>query len=246
MVFPRFNPNSFWNLQALCDIRGARCPCPPLGLITVAALLPPAWNIRLINRNAEELTDAHLDWADVVFTGGMLPQQPDTLALIELCRKRGLPVVVGGPDATSSPEHYRAADFLVLGEAEGILDQFVDAWSSGRKSGTFEAEKFQADVTTTPVPRFDLLKQEHYVYRRTFSRDCPFTCEFCDIIELYGVPRQDQRRTPGADAIYRPTTRHVDFVDDTHRQQEAVEKFLRPDRLAEDAALSVHVLDQPR
>src|ERR1700693_4728704 len=89
MVFPRFNPHSFWNLQELCDIRGARCPAPPLGLITVAALLPPTWNIRLVNRNAEELNESDLAWADMVMTGGMLPQQPDILSLIDLCHAHG-------------------------------------------------------------------------------------------------------------------------------------------------------------
>ena len=75
LVFPKFNPNSFWNLQAVCDVWGARFPAPPLGLITLAALLPASWNFRLVNRNAEELSDADLAWADLVMTGGMLPQQ---------------------------------------------------------------------------------------------------------------------------------------------------------------------------
>ena len=84
MVFPRFNPNSFWSLATVCETWGARCPAPPLGLITLAALLPSGWNVRLINRNSEELTPEELGWADLVMTGGMLPQQDDTLALIEL------------------------------------------------------------------------------------------------------------------------------------------------------------------
>ena len=131
MVFPKFNSHSFWNLQEVCDIAGVRCPAPPLGLITVAALLPPAWNIRLVNRNAEELSDADLDWADMVMTGGMFPQQADTFVLIKLCHSRGKPVVVGGPAPTSSPQIYGDADFLVLGEAEGVIDQFIAAWSTG-------------------------------------------------------------------------------------------------------------------
>lgn len=219
MVFPKFNPHSFWNLQELCNIRGARCPAPPLGLITVAALLPPSWNIRLINRNAEELEDDHLAWADMVMTGGMLPQQKDTLELIDLCRRQGKPVVVGGPDVTSSPESYAVADFLVLGEAEGIIDRFVAAWTSGIKSGTFEAEKFQVDVSKSPIPRFDLLKREHYMYIGVqFSRGCPFNCEFCDIIELYGrVPRAktNAQMLAELDTLYQMGHRgHVDFVDD--------------------------------
>jgi radical SAM superfamily enzyme YgiQ (UPF0313 family) len=219
LVFPKFNPNSFWNLQAVCDIWGARCPAPPLGLITVAALLPAAWNLRLVNRNAEELTDADLAWADLVMTGGMLPQQDDALAIIELCRRRGKPVAVGGPDAMSSPDTYRHADFLVLGEAEGLIDEFVAAWSAGAAGGVFEGVKFQADVTASPTPRFDLLKFEHYLYVGVqFSRGCPFNCEFCDIIELYGrVPRAktNAQMLAELDTLYRLGHRgHVDFVDD--------------------------------
>jgi radical SAM superfamily enzyme YgiQ (UPF0313 family) len=219
MVFPKFNPNSFWNLQELCDIRGARCPAPPLGLITVAALLPKTWNIRLINRNAEELTERDLAWADMVMTGGMLPQQADTLALISLCHAHGKPVVVGGPDATSSPELYSTADFRVLGEAEGVIEQFIAAWNDGDEGGTFEAPKFQVDVSKTPIPRFDLLKREDYVYIGVqFSRGCPFNCEFCDIIELYGrVPRTktNAQMLAELDRLYSIGHRgHVDFVDD--------------------------------
>jgi hypothetical protein len=79
LVFPRFNQNSFWSLRAACEIYGVRCPAPPLGLITVAALLPPEWNVRLVDRNADELGAADLAWADLVFTGGMLPQRVDCL-----------------------------------------------------------------------------------------------------------------------------------------------------------------------
>ena len=232
MVFPRFNPNSFWSLQAACDFYGKRCPAPPLGLITVAALLPPDWNIRLVNRNAEELTASDLDWADLVMTGGMLPQQRDALSLIDLCHDHGKPVVVGGPDATSSPEIYRRADFLVLGEAEGIIDQFIEAWSAGAREGIFQGTKFQVDVTKSPVPRFDLLKPEHYINIGVqFSRGCPFNCEFCDIIELFGrVPRTktNEQMLIELDALHRIGHRgHVDFVDDNFiGNKKALKRFL--------------------
>ncbi len=232
MIFPKFNPNSFWNLQPVCDIFGARCPAPPLGLITVAALLPTAWNIRLVNRNAEQLSDLDLDWADLVMTGGMLPQQDDALSLIELCRSRGKPVVVGGPDAMSSPDIYRHADFLVLGEAEGLIDQFIDAWQAGAEAGVFEGERFQADVAKSPTPRFDLLNLKDYLYVGVqFSRGCPFNCEFCDIIELYGrVPRAktNEQMLAELDALYRIGHRgHVDFVDDNLiGNKRALKRFL--------------------
>ena len=152
-------------------------------------------------------------------TGGMLAQQVDTLELIALCHAHGKPVAVGGPDPTSSPEIYAAADFRVLGEAEGIIGEFIAAWEAGERSGCFTAPKFTIDVTLSPIPRFDLLKFEHYLYVGVqYSRGCPFTCEFCDIIELYGrVPRA--KTTPQMlaelEALYQLGYRgHVDFVDD--------------------------------
>jgi radical SAM superfamily enzyme YgiQ (UPF0313 family) len=232
LVFPKFNPNSFWNLQALCYIWGARFPAPPLGLITLAALLPASWNLRLVNRNAEELREADFAWADLVMTGGMLPQQEDALAVIALCKSHGKPVVVGGPDAMSSPETYAHADFLVLGEAEGLIDQLVAAWSDGARTGVFEGEKFQVDVTKSPTPRFDLLDFNHYIYIGVqFSRGCPFNCEFCDIIELYGrAPRTktNEQMLAELDALYRLGYRgHVDFVDDNLiGNKKALKRFL--------------------
>lgn len=219
LVFPRFNANSFWSLEAVCDVWGAKCPGPPLGLITLAALLPQSWDLKLVNRNAEELTDEHLDWADLVLTGGMMPQQADTLELVSVCRARGLPVAVGGPGVTSTPEHYESADFLVIGEAEGMIDRFVAAWESGARQGRFEAERFKADVTKSPVPRFDLLDFRHYLFVGVqFSRGCPFTCEFCDIIELYGrVPRTktaDQMLAELDTLVALGYRGHLDFVDD--------------------------------
>lgn len=219
MLYPLFAADSFWSFGESCKLMGVRRPAAPLGLITVAAMLPADWTVRLIDCNTAELNDDDLAWADIVFTGGMLPQQADTLRLIELCRARSTPVVVGGPDPTSSPHIYDRADFQVLGEAESVIDDFVAAWESGARSGVFTAPKFQADVTKTPVPRFDLLRPEHYLYLGVqYSRGCPFTCEFCDIIELYGrVPRT--KTTPQMltelDAIYAMGYRgHLDFVDD--------------------------------
>jgi radical SAM superfamily enzyme YgiQ (UPF0313 family) len=219
MLYPLFAADSFWSFAESCKLMGVQRPAIPLGLITVAAMLPGSWTVRLLDGNTAPITDDDFAWADVVFTGGMLPQQADTLRLIELCRSRGKPVVVGGPDPTSSPHIYAAADFRVLGEAESVIDEFVAAWESGARSGIFTAPKFQADVTKTPAPRFDLLKFQDYLYLGVqYSRGCPFTCEFCDIIELYGrKPRT--KTTPQMlaelDALYEMGYRgHLDFVDD--------------------------------
>ena len=141
-------------------------------------------------------------------------------------------VVVGGPDVTSSPQVYADADFRVVGEAEDALPPFLAAWMRGERQGFFEAPKFQADVRRTPIPRFDLLKFDHYLYIGVqFSRGCPFTCEFCDIIELYGrVPRtkSPQQMLAELDALYALGYRgHVDFVDDNLiGNKKAVKEFL--------------------
>src|SRR5205085_5441344 len=113
MIYPRFSADSFWVYTQACELAGAKYPTAPLGLITVAALLPPSWEVRLVNRNTETLTEADIEWADLVMTGGMLFQQPDSLRIIEMCRAREKPVVVGGPDVTSTPNYYRSANFRV-------------------------------------------------------------------------------------------------------------------------------------
>jgi hypothetical protein len=162
----------------------------------------------------------------------MLFQQSDTLELIAMCRARGLPVVIGGPDATSSPHRYETANFRVLGEVEDIIKDFVAAWEKGDREGMFVAEKFKVDVTKTPIPRFDLLKFEQYLYIGVqFSRGCPFTCEFCDIIELYG--RSPRTKTHDQilaelETLYKLGYRgHVDFVDDNLiGNKKAIKAFL--------------------
>ena len=232
LVYPRFAGETFWNFAAACEVFGARYPTAPLGLITVAAMLPSSWNIRLVDRNVEELTDSDLASADLVLTGGMLPQHDDLLEVIELCRKHGKPVAIGGPAATSVPHFYAKANFQVLGEVEDVIGDFVAAWESGVREGVFQAKKFEIDVRKTPIPRFDLLKFDRYLYIGVqFSRGCPFTCEFCDIIELYGrVPRTkaNDQMLAELDELYRLGYRgHVDFVDDNLiGNKKAVKAFL--------------------
>ena len=232
LVFPRFNPNSFWALKDTCEIAGAKAPSPPLGLLTVAAMLPQHWSFRLIDLNGGALTDADIAAADMVMTGGMLPQADSAVEVIERCRATGVPVVVGGPDPTSRPDIYERAHFRVLGEVEPIIGDFVAAWRRGEREGFFEAPKFKTDVTTTPIPRWDLIEIEDYLYIGVqFSRGCPFNCEFCDIIELYGrVPRakSNAQILRELDRLYALGKRgHVDFVDDNLiGNKKALKKFL--------------------
>jgi len=219
LVFPEFSPYGFWNYRDVCKLVGAKYPAPPLGLITVAALLPQDWNIRLIDMNTSCLRDSDIDWSDLVFIGGMLPQQVNLLKLIDRVHTHGKKVVVGGPDPTSQPHLYRKADYLVLGEAEETIIPFLHDLESGVQSGLYSFQEKKPDMGKSPVPRFDLLNFNDYLMIGIqYSRGCPFNCEFCDVIELYGrIPRA---KTPEQiikelDTLYALGYRgHVDFVDD--------------------------------
>jgi radical SAM superfamily enzyme YgiQ (UPF0313 family) len=240
LVSPRFNGDSFWAYKDACRLIGTRYPAPSLGLITVAAMLPPEWTLRLIDRNVEESEaefDKLLAWADLILAGGMMPQQRDLFAVIERARAAGKPIAVGGPDVSSSPHIYARADFRIIGEAEGCIADFIAAWRRGEREGAFHAPMHSVDVTTTPAPRFDLLNLSHYSEVTVqFSRGCPFRCEFCDIIELYGrKPRTKTSRQMLAelqslfDLGYRGV---VEFSDDNLiGNKKAVKAFL-PDLIA--------------
>jgi radical SAM superfamily enzyme YgiQ (UPF0313 family) len=186
LLQPRFSETNFWNVRACAESVGARATSPPLGLLTVAALLPQAWRVRLVDLNVRDVTEAEWSAADVVCTGGMLPQQAGILATIARARRDGKYVVVGGPDPTSQPELYAGADAVVVGEGEAAIPLWLDAWRAGRPRGVFAAPA-RPDVATSPVPRFELVDFADYLYVGVqLSRGCPFDCEFCDIIELYG------------------------------------------------------------
>lgn len=218
LVQTKFSAFSFWNYQVVCEIVGAKYPAAPLGLITVAALLPQHWTFRLIDENVEPLLDEHLLWADIVCTGGMLPQQKSMVEFIDRAHTLGRIVVVGGPDPTSQPELYRAADFLVLGEGEITVPLFLKDLREGRLYGTYISEK-RADMLQAVVPRYDLIGFRNYIMiGMQFIRGCPFNCEFCDVIELFGrVPRfkHTSQIIEELEALYSLGYRgHIDMVDD--------------------------------
>ncbi len=218
LLYPEFQSASFWNYREACRIKGARYPAAPLGMLTVAALLPREWELKLVDRNVEPLDDALFDWADLVMVGGMIAQQPDHLALVAKARARGKRVVTGGPDATNSPHLYEGADHLVLGEAETTMPAFLADLAAGKAAHVYRPAE-RADLTRSPPPRWDLVDVDRYAYvGLQWSRGCPFNCEFCDIIELFGrVPRlkRVEQVLAELDNLYKLGWRGaVDIVDD--------------------------------
>jgi radical SAM superfamily enzyme YgiQ (UPF0313 family) len=195
LVYPLF-PKTFWSYEKILELVNRKVLLPPLGLITVAAILPQEWNFKLVDRNVRAITEAEWQWADMVILSAMIVQKDDLLSLIKEAKRRDKKVACGGPYPTSMPEDPQAAgvDYLILDEGEITLPMFVEAIAKGEPSGIFRTSE-KPDVTSTPVPRFDLLELEAYDSMSVqFSRGCPFQCEFCDIIVLYG--RKPRTKTP--------------------------------------------------
>jgi radical SAM superfamily enzyme YgiQ (UPF0313 family) len=189
LVYPLF-PRTYWGQEYTHRITGARAVLPPLGLLTVAALLPRTWELRLVDMNVEPLAEADLIWADVVMISAMLIQRDSFHEVVRRAHALGRKVVAGGPYVTTDPEAAPDVDHLVLGEAEETLPQLALALEAGNAPRRTEATE-RPDVTKAPVPRFDLARMDRYTTAGVqFSRGCPFNCEFCDIIEIFGrVPR---------------------------------------------------------
>jgi len=196
LVYPKFR-DSYWSFEKALELIGKRAMMPPLGLITVAAILPQDWEFRLRDRNVETVSDEDWAWADLVLLSGMLVQKDDMHAAIAEAHRHGRPTVCGGPYATALPQELEqaGADFLVLDEGEITIPLWLEDLGRGAKRGTYTASGEKPDVTQTPIPRFDLLDLSAYSEMAIqYSRGCPFRCEFCDIIVLYG--RRPRTKTP--------------------------------------------------
>lgn len=195
LLYPLF-PKSFWSFEKALKLVDRHALLPPLGLVTVAALLPQTWEFKLVDRNVRSATEAEWAWADLVILSAMIVQKEDFIDQIGEAKRRGKQVAVGGPYATALPQEAKAAgaDYLILDEGEITLPLFVEAMQRGDTQGTFRATE-KPDITATPIPRFDLLDFNAYDNMSVqFSRGCPFQCEFCDIIVLYG--RKPRTKTP--------------------------------------------------
>lgn len=195
LLWPKM-PNSFWSYQETLDLAGLKSTNSPLGIITVAAMLPTEWEIRFFDRNVSPETAADWAWCDLVIISAMIVQKTDFCDLIKQGVNLGKKVAVGGPFPTSIPAvaQEAGAHYLILDEGECTLPLFIEALDRGEATGIFRSTE-KPDVSKTPVPRFDLLDLDAYLAMTVqFSRGCPFQCEFCDIINLYG--RKPRTKTP--------------------------------------------------
>jgi radical SAM superfamily enzyme YgiQ (UPF0313 family) len=159
---------------------------PPLGLITVSAMLPSPWNKRLIDMNVSPLKAKDIQWADLVFISAMVIQSESVKAIIEECKKYHVKIVAGGPLFTQDHANFPEIDYLVLNEAEVTLPQFLQDLANGNPKRIYQTKVFP-DITSTPVPDYHLLSRKQYAFMNIqVSRGCPFSCEFCEITSLFG------------------------------------------------------------
>jgi radical SAM superfamily enzyme YgiQ (UPF0313 family) len=193
LVYPEMPP-TYWSMKYALRFIGKKASLPPLGLLTVAAMLPEDYEITLVDMSVEPLFEAAVACADLVFTSSMLIQKESLEKVIRLCRNHGTRVVAGGPYPTSCHERIEGVDHFVLNEAEVTLPRFLEDFERGRAERIY-SDPTKPDLALTPPPRFDLIRGKKYSSMSLqFSRGCPHSCEFCDIIELFG--RKPRTKTP--------------------------------------------------
>jgi radical SAM superfamily enzyme YgiQ (UPF0313 family) len=189
LVYPEF-PDTYWSFKHALAFERKQSAFPPLGLLTVSALLPEAWKRRLVDMNVRPLDDSDIEWADIVLVSAMIVQKDSMRQVIKRCKARGKRVMVGGPYVTTSAEDAIEADHIFLGEAETTLPEFINDFERGEAKKVYIASE-RPPLSISPLPHFHLAELRRYNSMAVqFSRGCPFQCEFCDIIEIYGrVPR---------------------------------------------------------
>jgi len=217
LVYPEF-PDTFWSFKHALKFVRKKAGAPPLGLLTVAAMLPPAWEKRLVDLNVTDLTEKDLAWADYVFISAMVVQRKSARATIQRCKAIGVKVVAGGPLFTMEQEQFPDVDHFVLNEAEETLAPFLLDLEWGRPRRVYSSTEFP-DIHQTPVPLWHLADLKHYsTVSIQFSRGCPFNCDFCNVTSLLGhVPRTKTAAQIIAelDSLYTLGWRsNIFFVDD--------------------------------
>ena len=216
LIYPGW-PDTYWSFKHALPFEGKRSAYPPLGLLTVASMLPKHWQKKLVDTNVRPLTDADLEWADVALLSGMLVHKQDLLAILARCRARGLRTVIGGPVTSSVEELPLHADHVVIGEAEDLIADLAADLERGTAKPVYRARELPG-LDTTPLPDLSLISPKYYsAMAIQYSRGCPFTCEFCDIIEIYG--RKPRTKSPAQvvtelDQLYQSKWRGSVFIVD--------------------------------
>jgi radical SAM superfamily enzyme YgiQ (UPF0313 family) len=216
LVYPR-GPDSFWSFRHVLPYVAKRAAFPPLGLLTVAAMLPRDWNLRLVDANVAPLHDRDIAWADWVMLSGMIAQADSAHELARRCAALGRPVIAGGPLFTTGHAEFPEIPHFVLGEAENVIAELVGDMERGAVKPLYRSSALP-QLDNTPIPRWDLIELSDYVTMPVqAARGCPFDCEFCDIVAMYGrVPRC---KTPAQvlaelDALRRAGWRDMVFIVD--------------------------------
>jgi radical SAM superfamily enzyme YgiQ (UPF0313 family) len=217
LIYPEF-PDTFWSFKHALKFIRKKASTPPLGLLTVAAMLPPEWEKRLVDLNVRKLRDKDLAWADYAFVSAMTVQRKSTYQVIARCKAAGLKVVAGGPLFTAEHEKFPEVDYFVLNEAEMTLAPFLRDLEAGVARRVYTSTEFP-DIQQTPAPLWELADRKRYATMSVqYSRGCPFDCEFCNITTLFGhLPRVKtaEQIVRELDGLYQLGWREsVFFVDD--------------------------------
>lgn len=217
LVYPEF-PDTFWSFKHALEFVGKRAVLPPLGLLTIASMLPHEWSQRLVDTNVRRLTRKDLAWADCAFISAMVVQRESALQVIARCKEAGLRIVAGGPLFQIEHEKFEAVDHFVLNEAELTLPTFLRDLAQGNPERLYSSAE-HADLRQTPRPRWELLDLRRYASMGIqFSRGCPFNCDFCNVTALLGHrvrTKTSQQIIAELDSLYARGWRdEVFFVDD--------------------------------
>ena len=234
LVYPQ-SPDTFWSFKHVLRFVSKRSTFPPLGLLTIAAMLPSDWQLKLVDLNVERLTDSDLRWADYVMLSAMIVHKQSVQGIVARCSALKKPVIAGGPLFTTGHESFPEIQHFVLGEAEDLMPQLVADLRAGMLQPLYRSTE-RPDMTRVPAPRWDLVNRSRYVTMAVqFSRGCPYDCEFCDIIIMNG--REPRTKTPAQligelEALRRQGWKDMvfivddNFIGDKHRTKALLRELI--------------------